>query len=261
MSFSVLCLNIANPSVTRAERQLMWLSARPEHVLVLSETGGGPGTCLIIDRLTAAGWHVHAGPVEGRERGVLVASRLRATSTPDVVDYLPGRAVRIELGALAIIGLYVPSRDESTEKTERKRRFCTALSQFLAERPPGDAILVGDLNVLEPVHRPHHGEFQAWEYRLYDEVVIRGFVDAYRMHHASESGHSWFDYENRGYRFDHAFVTESLAGGVLQCDYEHEPRVTGLSDHAALVLELTQPLSVEALDVARSLSGEPESLF
>jgi exodeoxyribonuclease-3 len=114
---------------------------------------------------------------------------------------------------------------------------------------------------VEPIHRPHYGEFQDWEYKLYDEFLVRGFVDAYRAQHATAPGHSWFDYENRGYRFDHVFVTESLAKAILYCDYDHEPRTTDLSDHAALVIELDWQAGVEVIEVAQSLTGDPASLF
>ncbi len=39
---SLLTLNIANPSPERAERQLGWLAARDEDVLVLIETRTAP---------------------------------------------------------------------------------------------------------------------------------------------------------------------------------------------------------------------------
>ena len=38
MTLRLLALNIANPSPTRAQRQVAWLRERPEDVLVLSET-------------------------------------------------------------------------------------------------------------------------------------------------------------------------------------------------------------------------------
>lgn len=40
---SLLTLNIANPSPERAERQLSWLAARDEDVLVLTETKDSAG--------------------------------------------------------------------------------------------------------------------------------------------------------------------------------------------------------------------------
>jgi exodeoxyribonuclease-3 len=262
MMLRILTLNVANPSAARAERQIAWLAERPEHVLVLSETSPGAGTRLLLDRLAAAGWEVRAGPLDARERGVAIATRVRAAPRGgDIVDHLPARAELVALDRLHIIGLYVPSRDDSAGKTERKRHFCAALSRFLVERPTYDAVVIGDLNVLEPIHRPHYGTFRDWEYRLYDELVVRGFVDAYRLRHPSEMEYSWVDYENHGYRFDHAFVSHSLAPSVRRCDYDHTPRETDLSDHSALVLELAWPHPIDALELHEPLTPDPPSLF
>ncbi len=262
MRLGVLTLNVANPSAARAERQLAWLSERSEQVLVLTETSSSAGSRLLLERLAASGWEVRHGELQDRERGVALAARVRlAPRDGNVVDYLPARAEAASLERLDVVGVYVPSRDDSAEKIERKRRFCRALSTFLAERPARDAIVIGDLNVLEPVHRPHYGIFRDWEYRLYDEFLVRGFVDAYRLRHPREMDHSWVDYENRGYRFDHVFVSESLADRIRRCDYLHAPRESDLSDHSALVLDLDWPDGLEELDITESLTGEPPSLF
>jgi exodeoxyribonuclease III len=262
MRLRVLTLNIANPSVARAERQLEWLSGRGEQVLVLTETASGRGTRLLLDRLGAAGWDVRAGALEDGERGVAIATRVRAAPrNGDVLGFLPSRGESVALERIEIVGLYVPSRDDSHQKVERKRRFCEAVSRFLAARATRDAVVIGDLNVLEPIHRPHHGIFRDWEYRLYDEFLVRGFVDAYRLRHPHEMEYSWVDYENRGYRFDHAFVSQSVADVVLRCDYEHTPRENDLSDHSALVIELDWPHVLDELETADALSAQPPSLF
>jgi exodeoxyribonuclease-3 len=256
-----LTLNIANPSAARAERQLEWLAQRGEHVLVLTETGAGKGTRLLLDRLSTAGWDVRARCLEDGERGVAIATRVHvAVRNGDILGFLPSRAESVALDRVEIVGLYVPSRDESERKLERKRRFCEAVSGLLA-RAARDAIVIGDLNVLEPIHRPHYGMFRDWEYRLYDEFLVRGFIDAYRLQHPHEMEYSWVDYENHGYRFDHVFVSQSLADQVRRCDYEHSTREANLSDHSALVIELDWPHELEELETAESLSAEPPSLF
>ncbi len=120
---SLLTLNIANPSPERAERQIAWLAARGEDVLVLTETKDSAGCRLVADAFTAAGYHVAYPKPESGDYGVMIASRLRA-ATGDFggrVGYLPSRAAAITLaapnGPIHIIGAYVPSRDASAEKT------------------------------------------------------------------------------------------------------------------------------------------------
>jgi exodeoxyribonuclease-3 len=262
MRVGILTLNIANPSAARAERQLEWLSERNEQVLVLTETSPGTGTDLILSRLAGAGWQVRALPLATDERGVAIASKLAPLArASDIVDYLPARAELMAFPGLNVIGLYVPSRDESEQKSERKLRFCESFSWFLAQADLGPTVVLGDLNVLEPIHRPHYNVFRHWEYRFYDQFGVRGLVDAYRLHNPIGVEHSWVDYESHGYRFDHAFVSESLAPNVHRCEFDHATREANLSDHSALLLELDLPQLMEELDTSSSLTGEQPSLF
>src|SRR5437870_5672500 len=114
MSLGVLTLNVANPSAARAERQLAWLSERPEHILVLTETSSGAGSRLLLERLAAADWEVRSGALQDRERGVAIATRVRAAPRDgNIVDYLPFRAEAVSLQRIDVVGMYVPSRDES----------------------------------------------------------------------------------------------------------------------------------------------------
>ena len=262
-AFGILTLNIGNPAVERAERQLDWLSARSEDVLVLTETCDSKGTRLIAERLAGAGWDVRLPlPADG-ERGVLVASRVRlAARAGDVTPYLPARAELVGLAGatLDVIGVYVPSRDESTVKTERKRRFVSELATALDRRPERSAVLIGDLNILEPQHRPRRHEFVDWEYAVYDGLLGAGWLDAYRLAHPDAMEYSWVGHHDDGYRFDHAFVTSDLRDRVATCGYAHETRELGLTDHSAMLLELTA-IPVERLEVEASLSGDPMALF
>jgi exodeoxyribonuclease-3 len=258
----ILTLNIGNPSRERAARQLDWLQRRPEGVVVLTETAPSRGCDLIVERLSEARWEVRfSRPVEG-ERGVLIASRVRlAERGDDMLGYLPARAERaLPAGTtLEIVGAYVPSRDASAGKTERKRRFIEGLSDGL-EEAPSCGVLIGDLNIIEPGHQPSYAWFQKWEYDFYRGLLDSGWVDAYRLCSPEGIEHSWVGYEGDGYRYDHAFVTAGLAERVLSCAYVHETREHGLTDHSAMTLTL-QLAGAQPLEVEESFTGEPATLF
>ncbi|HEY3960120.1 MAG TPA: endonuclease/exonuclease/phosphatase family protein [Solirubrobacteraceae bacterium] len=262
MRLGILTLNIANPSAARAERLLDWLSAREEQVLVLTETGTGQGTRGLLERLAGAGWDVRTtGPADG-ERGVAIATSLHASPrVRGLVDYLPWRAEQLTIDSLDVIGLYVPSRDDSREKVERKRRFCAEVSARLAAAPSAASVVIGDLNVLEPVHRPHYGTFRDWEYRFYDEFVVCGYIDAYRQVHPQGMEYSWVDHQGSGYRFDHVFLSAGLASRIEACDYDHAAREAELSDHSALVLRLDWPVELDQRETAKPGHGDSLALF
>ena len=50
---------------------------------------------------------------------------------------------------------------------------------------------------------------------------------------------SWFSHEGRGVRIDHALASTSLAPRVLGARYDHRVRAQGLSDHAAMVVDIS----------------------
>jgi len=262
-TLAILTMNVGSPSRKRAERQLEWLGRREEDVLVLTETSRGQGSNLLAARLSGAGWDVRYPLPDLGERGVLLASRARlAPRGRNFVDYLPPRveAVAMAGGSPNIVGVYVPSRDASVTKTERKQRFITALAAALRARPASPSVLIGDLNIIEPDHRPRYPWFSDWEYALYAGLVADGWRDAYRLTHPTGMEHSWISHLGDGYRYDHVFVSAELSDRVGGCDYVHETREHGLTDHSAMTLTLFRT-PAERLATIASLSADPPSLF
>ncbi|MGH3717291.1 MAG: endonuclease/exonuclease/phosphatase family protein [Pseudonocardiaceae bacterium] len=137
MSLSLITVNVGAPSIERAHRQLRWLAARPEDVLVLTETRAAAGSMFLAETFTAAGYSVTFPEHAAGELGVMIVSGLATTVDPlgAAMDYLPARTAGVVVdttdGPLRVVGAYVPSRDATPDKTERKRtwieRFHTAL--------------------------------------------------------------------------------------------------------------------------------------
>ena len=259
----LLTLNIGSPSAKRAERQLAWLAAREEDIFVLTEMCPTTGSEIIASRLANAGWQVHHSvPPEG-ERGVLIAARVPTSQARwNGVPYLASRAEGLTIPnvELDIFGVYVPSRDETPTKVARKERFATELRGALHARGTRRAVLLGDLNVLEPDHHPRYHVFRDWEYELYTTLAASGWVDAYRLMRRGPIEHSWVGPDERGFRFDHVFVTGDLRDTVRSCTMVHETREQRLTDHSAMTLSL-RCAPVDRLTVDESLSDEPMALF
>ncbi|MER5904344.1 endonuclease/exonuclease/phosphatase family protein [Streptomyces mirabilis] len=242
----VLTFNLNNPSRERAERQLSYLASRPEQVLVLTETAASAGCEFLAQRFTAAGYDVEFPRPERGERGVMIVSRL-PLSRPDVVfDYLPHRGVAVSVetdsGPIDVIGLYVPSRDATAKKTDRKRKFLEGARLAIPQARPGidQRLVIGDFNILEPDHTPAYRFFQSFEYGFYQWLGEAGYRDAFRQLHPEASEYSWVGRTGDGYRYDHAHVSDSLGRVLRGCSYVHEPR-TGpdrLTDHSALAVQL-----------------------
>lgn len=268
-STSLLTFNIGNPSEQRAERQLTWLAARPEQVLVLTETKASAGCRLLASAFADAGWHVTYPVPEPGGYGVMILTRLRAEpgNFGDNLSYQPARAGSIVLpapsGAIEVIGAYVPSRDAGPEKTERKTRWLAACqSAFAARRSGYPLIFLGDLNILEPGHQPHYPFFAEFEYDFYRALITRhGLTDAFRHLHPDATEHSWVDRTGHGYRYDHVFCSARLAQVISNCAYLHDPRITGLSDHSALTATLAVPAAPELTVSDPAAASAPATLF
>ncbi|MEV5677100.1 endonuclease/exonuclease/phosphatase [Streptomyces sp. NPDC052179] len=230
----------------RAERQVRYLCARPEPVLVLTETAQSAGCEFLAEAFQGAGYHVtFPRPVKGtRERGVMVASRLPARPLTLPVEYLPHRVAGVTVetgtGPLDVVGVYVPSRDATEAKVTRKRTFLDGLAAGLPSGATGQRLVIGDLNILEPDHVPKYRTFRTWEYEFYTGLGESGYQDAFRLVAPNALEYSWVGRTGDGYRYDHAHVSGPLAGRVEGCRYVHEPRTDEgrLTDHSALTVAL-----------------------
>ncbi|MFD6936229.1 endonuclease/exonuclease/phosphatase family protein [Streptomyces goshikiensis] len=262
-ALDVLTFNLNNPSRERAERQLAYLAARPEQVLVLTETASSAGCRFLEERFLAVGYSVtFPRPKAAGERGVMIVSRLAARELDTGVDFLPHRAAGVTVdtdsGPLDVIGLYVPSRNATEEKTERKRTFLQTCRSKLPFAEGATRVVIGDFNVLEPGHVPRYTKFSPFEYEFYNWFGMAGYTDAFRALYPDDLEYTWVGRTGDGYRYDHAFVSGGLADGLRGCSYVHEPRTMAdrLTDHSALTvglgvtavapLAVSDPVRVEA---------------
>ena len=122
-------------------------------------------------------------PASSGERGVAVARRIGPASKPVTVDVdLPHRLVIDELAddrSLLLVAAYVPSRDASVAKIERKRTFLDQMARALRRFADGPGVVfMGDLNVIGRSHVPRYPAFKAWEYDALEEIAAAGFAAA-----------------------------------------------------------------------------------
>jgi exodeoxyribonuclease III len=244
---SMLTVNIGAASPERARPLLDWLARRPEEVLVITETSAGPGTSWLLDRFRTAGFAVIKTADADGERGSAMVSRVRLArdlTAEFAAVSIPCRVAAAVLDtepAISVIGVYVPSRDRSAEKTERKQRFIRTFVES-CDKLPDDLrhhlLLGGDYNVIGKTHRPLHPGFLPFEFGLLDGLLERGLVDAFEHIAPDDRAYSWIGRTGDGYRYDYMHVGPGLAGLISACSYLHETRQLNLTDHAAMTLTL-----------------------
>lgn len=264
---SLITLNIANPSVDRAGRQLEWLAARPEDVFVLTETKASDGCRHLADAFRTAGYAVTYPEPGPGEYGVMIVSKYAIAPDPidQLLTYLPTRVTGITIstdrGPTRVLGAYIPSRDASPEKVERKKRWLTEFSAALTNTDT-NTLFMGDFNVLEPDHQPHYSFFQTFEYDFYRALTDQyGLADAFRHTNPDLVEHSWVGRTGDGYRYDHVHASKDLVTEVTHCEYVHEPRLTRLSDHSALTVRLTRSGTTPLLTSDPVEATSPPTLF
>lgn len=125
----------------------------------------------------------------------------------------------------------------TSESNERRRVFQQHAIDYLTEIATPGLLVAGDLNVIEPGHQPHLAGFEPHDYSFYTGLIGLGLRDAYRELHPDAIEHSWYSDRFGNQRIDHTFRgadTETLT----LCGYDHSPRTTQISDHAAMLRAL-----------------------
>ncbi|HOQ12733.1 MAG: Exodeoxyribonuclease III [Spirochaetes bacterium ADurb.Bin218] len=167
------------------------------------------------------------------------------------------RLLAVQIKKLHIVNTYIPQGfDPQSEKFQYKLQWFSRLRTFFESRykKSDKLIWLGDFNVApEPidVHNPkrllgsvgYHPE----EHKALAIVKEWGFVDVFREH-IKEGGHyTFWDYRVKdgvarglGWRVDHIWATESIAGKSIRSWIDREPRLWEKpSDHTPILAEIS----------------------
>ena len=161
-----------------------------------------------------------------------------------------GRYLEVQVGALSVVSLYLPSGSAGPERQASKFRFLEAFTPHLARlRLRGrHYILSGDWNIAhQPIdlknwrsNQKNSGflpEERAWMDRLFGPA---GYVDAFREVRPEPGLYTWWSNRgqaranNVGWRIDYQVVSASLAGRARAARIYRQKR---FSDHAPLVMD------------------------
>lgn len=245
----ILNWNIRNPSLKRAKQQAPWLIQTGANVMLLTEAKYSEGGLFLRDWLESYGFNVFLPQPKDNAYCVMVATQAFPCQKVELnVSFLSHRlgAIRCQtpLGAITIIGLYVPSRGPRKKRNQDKRTFqdqtLDCLRALVKTGQNSNLVLGGDLNIVEPNHFPRYPVFGEWEYEFYEAFLKLGLIDAYRLLHPDSHEYSWFGRNGSGYRLDHFLVSTRLSQYIEACSYIHMCRNLKLSDHSAMYLKMTK---------------------
>jgi len=248
----IVSWNIRAGGGKRAEGILAQLLDWRADVIGLCEYRATSASQWLAAELDNAGYHhqLHStNPDKPATNALMLASRapLQAVRAPKMPKHRERWLLaQIQKPAPITFGLmHVPNYTAP----KLKYPFLSALLKMTETWKSGPAVLIGDTNCGQrglDEENPQGPRFK----REHDWVVgmrQRGWVDAFRHLHGARREYTWYSHRNNGFRLDHAFCSPQLAGAISGVqhvwgrDSEQPGRRDALSDHAALLVDLTPP--------------------
>lgn len=228
----LLVWNIRHGGGERIPRILGVLGEQRPDVIVLTEFRNNRRGAAIREWLADNGFVSMYSPRCGaRVNTLLVASRAPATFQTFPRELGPHAhrvvlATRIDLDLLAV---YFPQLRAKGPIFD----FLLALPQSFLR---GRTAICGDFNTGKHFIDEKGTTFALAE--RFSALEEAGWIDAWRQHHGTAREYSWYSAKGNGFRVDHLFASPTLSASVLRVDYLHDVRLSGISDHSALISEI-----------------------
>lgn len=228
-----------------------WLSHESADVVCLQETRIQPEQRL-DPMFSPSGYHVYYLDAERKGySGVAIYSRIK----PDRIVRglglsnfdIEGRAIRIDIGRLSVISLYMPSGTSGDSRQNFKYDVMDWMKPLLKElaNDGREYLICGDINIAHKEidlknwksNQKNSGflpEERAWMDWLFDEA---GFVDVFRHLDSRPEEYTWWSNrgqswsKNVGWRIDYQIATTQLAKRSCLTSIYRDQR---FSDHAPL---------------------------
>lgn len=225
------------------------LELRPDVIVVTEARRRFAGQLAAAFADAGLSHHLHTDPPDNIN-GVLLVSRfpLHRTARPDLPECLRYRWIEADLpdAGLAVAGVHLA---EAAKRTEHTLGWRTLLRAARARRDLPFAI-AGDLNAWRVEGGGRSGPAATNLGRL----TALGYTDAWAATHPDSPGQTWSDHAGRGYRLDYVLLSSPIAGTLRGAQIAHVSRANGLSDHAALVVELDEITPVAPIPEPKSSS-------
>lgn len=211
------------------------LDARPD-VVALSEyrrSMGGQLAGVLADHGLK---HQLCTDPPGRKNGVLLASRspIERIEGPDAPAPIRHKWLAATMPELPLSVLLAHLPDDSNP---RHKLLCwnhlLDAARPLAGTPTA---VLGDLNTGRHKLDESGSTFRC--VAQMGKLRTMGFEDAWRALNPDGREYSWFSHEGGGFRIDHALLSPPLRSRLRDARYDQGVREAGLSDHAALLVDL-----------------------
>ena len=201
-------------------------------IVVITEFRNNAAGQTIKDIISSGGLSHHSDvDIPPRKNSVLVASKLPFSS-----EQIPGLARHAHRGVWArfsemdVLGFYFPQRYEKT-------RVFDAIYSLDRDALSEATLIIGDINTGQHyVDEIGATFFASKQFEMLSDV---GWIDVWRTRNVGKREYTWFSNTGNGFRVDHAFATRELNEAIKRVYYDHCVREQGLSDHSALIIDIS----------------------
>jgi exodeoxyribonuclease III len=202
-------------------------------IVVLTEWRASDNGELFITWAKSRGMF-HAVLNDGKtHNGILIASKFLfdwETRTPK--DETAGVLMLVRFASWTMLASYFP-------QAHAKRDFFNTVVNVAAEHAGRPFLIVGDLNTGNQTSDKSSGGGNYHCADQFDQLSsIASLVDLWRGSHGLDAREwTWLSRTKNGFRINHAFGNRRIVElAVPDCRYDHAPRLSGLSDHSALLV-------------------------
>ena len=226
----ILSWNILQGGGSRIEAILEVIASHAPDIVTLQEVRRNKGETVLRDGLEAIGLdNIYLPQTESaRQNTVLVAARTAFEAQPWPDDTGRCHVVRATFDALTLFAMHFP-----------QKKAQIPLFHALLDLPTDTTtLLMGDMNCGIPFEDSDTKTFQ--NTYLFQQLLMHGWTDTWRSRNPEALEFTWISAKRRnGFRYDHALATNSLDQAIDSVAYDHGPRESGISDHSAIVVNLT----------------------
>ena len=229
----IISLNIRHGGA-RTTQLMDWIKVRQPFATVITEWRDNYSGQQIRKSLMADGFDAVAVARGEQNNSVLLAARGSIASEIITPPNSPaGDLVLMRLDGFAILGCYFPQR-------MAKSAFFDRCMEVVSKTPHLPLLVIGDFNTgrndLDIEGNGARFDCADQFLGLSDHAAL---IDLWRFREGDRREWTWRSAKN-GFRIDHAFGNRPFVDcfPAYTCKIDHEPRLTGLTDHSAIILDL-----------------------
>ncbi len=223
----VLSWNILHGGGRRMDAILDTIAGHKPDILTLQEVRRGKHEAPLLQGLQAQGFsQIHLPETkDARENTILIAAHTPFAAEVFPNENGPTHILSAEFDGLTLYPLHFP-----------QKKAQVPLFHALLDLPvEAEALLIGDLNCGIPFEDSETKTFA--NTHLFQQLLVQEWTDVWRSRNPDAREFTWVSAKRQnGFRYDHALATPALNKRISEVEYDHEPRLAGVSDHSLLTL-------------------------